>query len=222
MNWRGCARRRVDGCILGSSVGDVVVDTAGCGGVNSREWVHLDHEGCSSRSGDSQCHGGIWADARSGTDPSTPLELVGVLATSVAVGSAKPPSAPCGGTVDVFPSAASRASVWRGFAGGFALGTCMLSRVTSNCWSLRSSPAAPGFGALSGVVGAGFGVAISSASLETWRSPTSATPLPGYCFARQGSSWWSPSLAKRLHRCRICCSWTSLSCSWVWRLLVVS
>ena len=33
-----------------------------------------------------------------------------------------------------------------------------------------------GLGALSGVVGAGFGVAISSASLETWRSPTSATP----------------------------------------------
>ena len=45
----------------------------------------------------------------------------------------------------MFPSAASRASVWRGFAGGFALGTCMLSRVMSNCWSLRSSPAAPGF-----------------------------------------------------------------------------
>ena len=63
-----------------------------------------------------------------------------------------------------------------------------------------------GLGALSGVVGTGFGVAISSASLETWRSPTSATPPPGFVFARQGSSWWSPSLAKRLHRCRICCS----------------
>ena len=46
----------------------------------------------------------------------------------------------------MFPSAASRASAWRGFAGGFALDTCMLSRVMSNCWSLRSSPAAPGFG----------------------------------------------------------------------------
>ena len=31
----------------------------------------------------------------------TPLELVGVLATSVAVASAKPPSAPCGGKFDV-------------------------------------------------------------------------------------------------------------------------
>ena len=32
--------------------------------------------------------------------------------------------------------------VWRGYAGGFALGTCMLSRVMSICWSLQSSPAA--------------------------------------------------------------------------------
>ena len=76
----------------------------------------------------------------------TPLELVGVLATSVAVGSAKPPSAPCGGTFDAFPSAASRASDRRGFAGGFVLGTCMLSRVMSICWSLRSPSAASGFG----------------------------------------------------------------------------
>ena len=42
------------------------------------------------------------------------------------------------------PSAALRAPAWRGFAGGFVLGTCMLSRVMSNCWSFRSSPAAPG------------------------------------------------------------------------------
>ena len=76
----------------------------------------------------------------------TPLELVGVLATSVAVGSAKPPSAPCGGTFDASPSAALRASDRRGFAGGFALGTCMLSRVMSSCWSLRSSSAASGYG----------------------------------------------------------------------------
>ena len=84
----------------------------------------------------------------------------------------------------MFPSAASRASAWRGFAGGFALGSCMLSSVMSHCWSSRSSPAAPGLGAFSGVVGAGFGVAISSVTLETWRSSTSATPLPGYVFAR--------------------------------------
>ena len=35
--------------------------------------------------------------------------------------------------------------VWRGYAGGFALGMCMLSRVMSICWSLQSSPAASGF-----------------------------------------------------------------------------
>ena len=64
----------------------------------------------------------------------------------VAVGSAKPPSAPCGGTFDASPSAAVRASDRRGFAGGFALGTCMLSRVMSSCWSLRSSSAASGYG----------------------------------------------------------------------------
>ena len=32
--------------------------------------------------------------------------------------------------------------VWRGNAGGLALGTCMLSRVTSFCWSLQSSSVA--------------------------------------------------------------------------------
>ena len=35
--------------------------------------------------------------------------------------------------------------VWRGYAGGFVLGMCMLSRVMSICWSLQSSPAASGF-----------------------------------------------------------------------------
>ena len=45
----------------------------------------------------------------------------------------------------MFPSAASRASVWRGFAGGFALGPRTLSRVMSSCWPLQSSPAASGF-----------------------------------------------------------------------------
>ena len=28
--------------------------------------------------------------------------------------------------------------------------------------------------------------------------------------------------AKGLHRCRLCCSWTSPPCQWVWRPLVVS
>ena len=75
----------------------------------------------------------------------TPLELVGVLATSVAAASARPPSAPCGGTFNLLLPSLRVSPVWRGYAGGFALGMCMLSRVMSICWSLQSSPAAPGF-----------------------------------------------------------------------------
>ena len=152
----------------------------------------------------------------------TPLELVGVLATSVAAVSAKPPSAPCGGTFELlllplrvlpFGVASLVGSLW---ARACFRGSC---RIVGPCGLLLRLL---GLRALSGVAGAGSGVAISSVSLKTWRSPTCVTLLPGYVFARQGSSWWSPSLAKRLHRCRICCSWTSLSCSWVWRLQVVS
>ena len=72
----------------------------------------------------------------------TPLELVGVLATSVAAVSAKPPSAPCGGTSSLLLLSLRVPPFWRGYAGGLALGTCMLSRVMSICWSLQSSPAA--------------------------------------------------------------------------------
>ena len=149
----------------------------------------------------------------------TPLELVGVLATSVVVVSAKPPSAPCGGTFDLLPllfcalspGAASLfvGSLWarahfRGSCG--SVGRCCLS----STWALSS------------VVGAGSGVANSSASLKIWRSPTSAILLPRNGCARQSSSWRSSSLAKGLHRRRICCSWTLLPCSRVWRLQVVS
>ena len=48
------------------SAGDVFIDAADCGAVNCREWVHLDHEGCSSRSGGPQCYGEIWDDVQSG------------------------------------------------------------------------------------------------------------------------------------------------------------
>ena len=74
-----------------------------------------------------------------------PLELVGVPATSVAAVSAKPPSAPCGGTFSSLPLSLCVLPVQRGHAGGFALGPCTLSRVMSSCWSLQSSPAASGF-----------------------------------------------------------------------------
>ena len=75
----------------------------------------------------------------------TPLELVGVPATSVAAVSAKPPSAPCGGTFSSLLLSLCVLPVQRGHAGGFALGPCTLSRVMSSCWSLQSSPAASGF-----------------------------------------------------------------------------
>ena len=55
--------------------------------------------------------------------------------------------------------------------------------------------------AFSGAVGAGRGEADSSADPRKWLREVEF---------------------KGLHRCRICCSWTSLLCQWVWRLQVVS
>ena len=68
-----------------------------------------------------------------------------MLATSAAAVSAKPPSAPCGGTSSLLLLSLRVLPVWRGSAGGLALGTCMLSRVTSFCWSLQSSSVASRF-----------------------------------------------------------------------------
>ena len=154
----------------------------------------------------------------------TPLVLVGVLATSVAVVSAKPPSAPCGGTFDLFPPVSfafspGAASLivglswvrahFRGSCG--SVGGCgLFLRLRSSTW------------ALSGAVGAGSGTADSSATLKMRRSPTSAILSPGNGCRRQSSSWWSSSLAKGLHSRRTRRSWTSLLCSRVWRLQVVS
>ena len=134
----------------------------------------------------------------------TPLVLVGVLATSVAVVSANPPSAPCGGTFDLFPPVSCAFSPgaaslivglswvrahFRGSCG--SVGGCgLFLRLPSSTW------------ALSGAVGAGSGSADSSATLKTRRSPTSAILFPGNGCARQSSSWWSSSLAKGLHRRR--------------------
>ena len=74
-----------------------------------------------------------------------PLELVGVLATSVAVVSAKPPSAPCGGTFSSLPLSPCVPPDQRGRALGFALGPCTLSRVMSSNRPLQSFPAASRF-----------------------------------------------------------------------------
>ena len=78
----------------------------------------------------------------------SPLELVGVLATSVAAVSAKQPSAPCGGTFSSLPLSLCVPPDQRGHADGFALGPCTLSRVMSFCRPLQSLPAASGFAGL--------------------------------------------------------------------------
>ena len=94
-----------------------------------------------------------------------PLELVGVLATSVAVVSAKPPSAPCGGTFELLPLllrvflpgvASLVGSFW---ARACFRGSCRIVGPRGLLLRLLGS-----MRALSSVIGAGFGVAHSSAS----------------------------------------------------------
>ena len=154
----------------------------------------------------------------------TPLVPVGVLATSVAVVSAKPPSAPCGGKFDLLPP------VLCAFSAGVASLSVGLSWVRAHFRGSWESVGGCGLflrlrcrtWALSGAFGAGSGNADSSATLKMRRSPTSAILIPGNGSARQRSSWWSSSLAKGLRMRRTRRSWTSLLCSLVWRLLVVS
>ena len=141
----------------------------------------------------------------------TPLELVGVLATSVAAVSARPPSALCGGTFNLLLLSLRVPPVWRGYDWWVRSWACACFRGSCRFAGPCSLLLRPlGLRALRGVTGAGPGVAFCSTSLETLRSPMCVAQLPWHVFARKGSSWWPPSLAKRLHRCRICCSWTSL------------
>ena len=67
-----------------------------------------------------------------------------MLATSVAVASAKPPSAPCGGKFDVLSLVLCAFSAGvASLAVGFVLGTCTLLRVMGKCWWTWSFPADP-------------------------------------------------------------------------------
>ena len=68
-----------------------------------------------------------------------PLELVGVLATSVADVSARQPSAPCG---EIFNTLACFLPAWRRWLRVFVLGMCTLPRVMWKCPWTRSFPAA--------------------------------------------------------------------------------
>ena len=121
----------------------------------------------------------------------SPLELVGVLATSVAVASEKPPSAPCGGIFNVLsPVLCAFSAGVASQAVGFVLGTCTLPRGVGGrglflrlwCRTWASS----------GAPDAGGGGADSSATLRTRRSPTRAFTIPENACAWWSSSWWPP------------------------------
>ena len=150
----------------------------------------------------------------------SPLELVGVLATSVADVSARLLSVPCGGTSSPLPSPLCLPPDRRVHAGGPALVLCTLSRVMSSCrpsqfllWLWVSLVSRGGIGAVPGA-------ASCSASLRSLWSSTLVARLLWHALPRM--IWWPSHLAKRSHGCWLCCSWTSSSCSSVRRLLVVS
>ena len=108
-----------------------------------------------------------------------PLQLVGVLATSVVVVSAKPPSAPCGGTFELLPllfrallpgAASLVGSFW---TRAYFRGSCRIVGPCGLLLRLLSSTRA-----LSSVVGAGSGVANSSASLKNLEEPNERYSAP--------------------------------------------
>ena len=139
----------------------------------------------------------------------SPLEPVGVLATSVADDSARPPSPPCGGTSRPLPLPVCPPPGRCVHAGGPAPALCTLSWVL--LWA--SLVLRDGFGAVPGT-------APRSASLRSLWSSTRVARLLWHALPRL--VWWPSHLAKRSHGCWACCSWTSPSCSSVRRLLVVS
>ena len=74
----------------------------------------------------------------------TPLVLVGVLATNVAVASAKPPSAPCGERSDVLsPMLCASSARVASLAVGLVLDTSTLLRIIGRTWWTWSFPALP-------------------------------------------------------------------------------
>ena len=131
-----------------------------------------------------------------------PLELVGVLATSVADDSARLPSAPCGGTSSPLPLPVCPPPGRCVHAGGFALALCTLSWVLSSyrpsrslLWLWASLALRDGFGVVPGA-------APRSVSLRSpWSSPRVARLL---WRALPGLAWWPSHLAKRSHGCWAC------------------
>ena len=130
------------------------------------------------------------------------LELVGVLAISVADDSARLPSAPCGGTSSPLPLPVCPPHGRCVHAGGFLLVLCTLSWVLSSyrpsrslLWLWASLALRAGFGVVPGA-------APCSVSLRSlWSSPRVARLL---WRALPGLVWWPFHLAKRSHGCWAC------------------
>ena len=149
----------------------------------------------------------------------SPLELVGVLATSVADGSARLPSAPCGGTSSPLPLPVCPPPGRCVHAGGPALAPCTLSWVLSSCrpsrsllWLWASLVLRDGFGAVPGTAPrsaslrslwsfyAGCSAPLARTSQVglvaplTWRSTHTvagpAAPGPHPLAHRCGDCWW--------------------------------
>ena len=122
-----------------------------------------------------------------------------------------PPSAPCGEKFDVLSLVLCAFSAE---VASLAVGFCPGHVHTSE-----------GHGEVLVVVvffcgsGAGRGLFLALLALARGEADSAEKPNKSYYDPRK---WWPSSLAKGLHRCRICCSWTSLLCQWVWRLQVVS
>ena len=154
-----------------------------------------------------------------------PLELVGVLATSVADVSARQPSAPCG---EIFNTLSPVSCVFSAgvasLAAGFVLGMCTLPRVMWKCPWTRSFPA----------------VLVQDLGLFFWCSRrwlgrggllgnsedlvelNKCFYVPRNCLRVVELFMVASLLAKGFHRCRLCCSWTSPPCPWFWKRHVVS
>ena len=124
-----------------------------------------------------------------------PLELVGVLATSVADVSARQPSAPCGEIFDtLFPVSCVFSAGVASLAAGIVLGMCTFPRVMWKCPWTRSFPAV-----LVQVLGLFFWYSRRwlaregrLATLRTWWSSTSASTFPEIVYVWWSSSWWPP------------------------------
>ena len=154
-----------------------------------------------------------------------PLELVGVLATSVADDSARLPSAPCGEIFNTLSSVFCLFSAGvASLAAGFVLGMCTLLRVMWKCPWTRSFPAVlvQDFGLFFWRSRRWLGWGGLLGNSEDLEEPNKCFYVPRYCLRLVVLFMVASLLAKGFHRCRLCCTWTSSPCPWLWKRHVVS